>query len=86
MELLGAALIAAVGVGVLGAFIVVEQRREFAILRALGAEESQLRVGRREKARSSSSAPWQSAYPLAARSRRCPSESPACSSRSRRRC
>jgi putative ABC transport system permease protein len=45
LEALGAALIAAVGVAVLGAFLVLERRREFAILRAVGADASQLIVG-----------------------------------------
>jgi putative ABC transport system permease protein len=37
IESVGAVLIAAVGVAVLGAFLVLERRREFAILRAVGA-------------------------------------------------
>jgi len=45
IEALGAALIAAVGVAVLGAFVVLERRREFAILRAVGAETSQVLTG-----------------------------------------
>ena len=45
IEALGAALIAAVGVAVLGAFLVLERRREFAILRAVGADASQLIAG-----------------------------------------
>ncbi|MDP9326979.1 MAG: ABC transporter permease [Actinomycetota bacterium] len=45
IESLGAALIAAVGVAVLGAFLVLERRREFAILRAVGAETSQVLTG-----------------------------------------
>lgn len=45
MELVAAALIAAVGVGVLGAFVVVERRREFAILRTVGADDRQVRSG-----------------------------------------
>jgi putative ABC transport system permease protein len=45
IELVGAALIAAVGVAVLGAFVVVERRREFAILRTVGADDGQLRAG-----------------------------------------
>ena len=45
IEALGAALIAAVGVAVLGAFLVLERRREFAILRAVGAQTSQILVG-----------------------------------------
>jgi putative ABC transport system permease protein len=42
IESIGAGLIAALGVAVLGAFLVLERRREFAILRAVGAEDSQL--------------------------------------------
>src|SRR4051812_6424846 len=38
----GAGLIAAVGVAVLGAFMVLERRREFALLRAVGADTTQL--------------------------------------------
>jgi putative ABC transport system permease protein len=38
-------LIAAVGVGVLGAFLVLERRREFAILRAIGADTRQVLTG-----------------------------------------
>jgi putative ABC transport system permease protein len=45
IEALGAALIAAVGVAVLGAFLVLERRREFAILRAVGAETWQVLTG-----------------------------------------
>ena len=45
LEALGAALIAAVGVAVLGAFLVLERRREFAILRAVGADASQVIAG-----------------------------------------
>jgi putative ABC transport system permease protein len=45
IEALGAALIAAVGVAVLGAFLVLERRREFAILRAVGADTSQVLMG-----------------------------------------
>lgn len=40
LEAVGAALIAAIGVAVLGAFVLLERRREFAILRTLGAERS----------------------------------------------
>ena len=40
----GAGLIAAVGIAVLGAFVVLERRREFAILRAVGADTPQLLV------------------------------------------
>jgi putative ABC transport system permease protein len=43
--MVGAALIAAVGVAVLGAFVVVERRREFAILRSVGADDGQVRAG-----------------------------------------
>lgn len=45
IEALGGALIAAVGVAVLGAFLVLERRREFAILRAVGAETSRVLTG-----------------------------------------
>lgn len=45
LELIGAGLIAAIGVGVLGAFVVLERRREFAILKAIGADDSQVRIG-----------------------------------------
>lgn len=45
IDALGGALIAAVGVAVLGAFLVLERRREFAILRAVGAETSQVLTG-----------------------------------------
>lgn len=45
IEAVGAALIAAVGVAVLGAFLVLERRREFAILRAIGAETRQVLTG-----------------------------------------
>jgi putative ABC transport system permease protein len=45
IEALGAALIAGVGVAVLGAFLVFERRREFAILQAVGAETPQVLVG-----------------------------------------
>ena len=38
VELTCAALIAAIGVGVLGAFLVIERRREVAILRTIGAD------------------------------------------------
>ena len=50
IEALGAALIAAVGVAVLGAFLVLERRREFAILRAVGADTSQVIAGPAPKA------------------------------------
>ncbi|MEP6666141.1 MAG: ABC transporter permease [Nocardioidaceae bacterium] len=42
IEAVAAALIAAVGVGVLGAFLVLERRREYAILRTVGASTRQL--------------------------------------------
>lgn len=42
IESVGAALIAALGVAVLGAFLVLERRREFAILAAVGADARQL--------------------------------------------
>ena len=42
IETTAAALIAAVGIAVLGTFIVLERRREFAILRSVGADPSQL--------------------------------------------
>jgi putative ABC transport system permease protein len=42
IEAIGAGLIAAIGVAVLGAFLVFERRREFAILEAVGAEASQI--------------------------------------------
>jgi putative ABC transport system permease protein len=42
IEAFGGGLIAAVGVAVLGAFLVLERRREFAILRAVGADTSQI--------------------------------------------
>jgi putative ABC transport system permease protein len=45
IEALGAALISAVGVAVLGAFLILERRREFAILRAVGAQTSQILTG-----------------------------------------
>jgi putative ABC transport system permease protein len=45
IEGVGAALIAAVGVAVLGAFLVFERRREFAVLEAVGAETSQVVTG-----------------------------------------
>jgi putative ABC transport system permease protein len=45
LELVGAGLIAAIGVAVLGAFVVLERRREFALLRTLGADDGQLRTG-----------------------------------------
>jgi putative ABC transport system permease protein len=45
IESLGAGLIAAVGVAVLGALLVLERRREFAILRTVGADTSQVSTG-----------------------------------------
>jgi putative ABC transport system permease protein len=45
IEAVGAALIAAIGVAVLGAFLIFERRREFAVLEAIGAERSQLVTG-----------------------------------------
>jgi putative ABC transport system permease protein len=44
IESLGAVLIAAVGIAVLGAFVVLERRREFAILRSIGIETRRLLV------------------------------------------
>jgi putative ABC transport system permease protein len=44
IDSLGAVLIAAVGVAVLGAFVVLERRREFAILRAIGIDTRRLLV------------------------------------------
>jgi putative ABC transport system permease protein len=45
IEAIGAALIAAIGVAVLGAFLVFERRREFAILETVGADSAQLVTG-----------------------------------------
>jgi putative ABC transport system permease protein len=45
IESVGAGLIAALGVAVLGAFLVLERRREFAILRAVGAATPQVLSG-----------------------------------------
>ena len=45
IEALGGALIAAVGVAVLGAFLVLERRREFAVLRAIGADTLRVLTG-----------------------------------------
>jgi putative ABC transport system permease protein len=42
LESIAAAAVAAVGVAVLGAFLVLERRREFAILRAIGATTRQI--------------------------------------------
>ena len=44
IESLGGVLIAAVGIAVLGAFVVLERRREFAILRSVGIETRRLLV------------------------------------------
>ena len=49
IEAVGAALIAAVGVAVLGAFLVFERRREFAILDAIGADRAQVITGPAEE-------------------------------------
>ncbi|CAN5755343.1 hypothetical protein BH18ACT15_BH18ACT15_02760 [soil metagenome] len=45
IEAVGAGLIAAVGVAVLGAFLVFERRREFAVLEVVGADTSQVITG-----------------------------------------
>ena len=45
IEAVGAGLIAAIGVAVLGAFLVIERRRELAILEAVGADERQRLTG-----------------------------------------
>lgn len=45
IEMVGAALIAAIGVALLGTFLVLERRREFAVLEAVGANASQIRTG-----------------------------------------
>jgi putative ABC transport system permease protein len=45
IEAIGAGLIAALGVAVLGAFVVRERRREFAILETLGATRTQVAAG-----------------------------------------
>ncbi|MCW2760082.1 MAG: hypothetical protein JWR85_283 [Marmoricola sp.] len=47
IEAIGAGMIAALGVAVLGAFVVRERRREFAILEALGATRAQVAAGPR---------------------------------------
>jgi putative ABC transport system permease protein len=45
IEITATALIAAIGVGVLGAFLVLERRREFAVLRTVGAGTRQTLTG-----------------------------------------
>jgi putative ABC transport system permease protein len=50
IESWGAALIAAIGVALLGAFLVLERRREFAILETVGADSSQVRTGPAQEA------------------------------------
>jgi putative ABC transport system permease protein len=45
LETAGTALIAALGVAVLGAFLVLERRREFSVLRSVGASTGQLLAG-----------------------------------------
>jgi ABC-type antimicrobial peptide transport system permease subunit len=45
LETFGAALAAALGVAVLGAFLVLERRREIAILRSVGADTRQILTG-----------------------------------------
>jgi len=45
IEVAGAGLIAAIGVGVLGAFLVIERRRELAILRTIGADTRHVLAG-----------------------------------------
>ena len=45
LQSVGAALIAAVGVALLGWFLVLERRREFAVLEAIGADRAQLVTG-----------------------------------------
>jgi putative ABC transport system permease protein len=45
IEAVGAALAAAIGVAVLGAFLVFERRREFAVLEAVGADRAQVITG-----------------------------------------
>jgi putative ABC transport system permease protein len=45
LEAAGTALIAALGVAVLGAFLVLERRREFSVLRSVGASTGQLLTG-----------------------------------------
>jgi putative ABC transport system permease protein len=45
IDSLGAGLLAAIGVAVLGAFLVLERRREFAVLRTVGADTRQVLTG-----------------------------------------
>ncbi len=45
IETTGAGFIAAIGVGVLGAFLVLERRREFALLRTAGAGSREVLTG-----------------------------------------
>ena len=45
IEAIGASLIATVGAAMLGVFLILERRREFAILHTLGADRSQLLTG-----------------------------------------
>jgi putative ABC transport system permease protein len=45
IESIGASLAAALGVAVLGAFVILERRREFAILHTLGADTRQILTG-----------------------------------------
>jgi putative ABC transport system permease protein len=49
IEAIGGALIAAIGVAVLGAFLVFERRREFAVLEAVGADRAQVATGPAEE-------------------------------------
>jgi putative ABC transport system permease protein len=45
IESLGASLAAALGVAILGAFVILERRREFAILHTVGADSRQILTG-----------------------------------------
>jgi putative ABC transport system permease protein len=45
IEAIGAGLVAAIGVAVLGAFLILERRREFAILHTVGADTRQILTG-----------------------------------------
>ncbi|MCW2568360.1 MAG: hypothetical protein JWN54_2457 [Mycobacterium sp.] len=45
IEAVAAALVAGVGIAVLGAFLVLERRREFAVLRTLGADTARVLAG-----------------------------------------